>query len=172
MIKFDSISYLAKGNDRQKDAYQVLKDSLIFEILQQFDPILVGTVPLNIAIKNSDLDIICCYQDKQKFRNLLIESFSLFKDFSLKETMINDQEVILAKLIAANWEIEIFGQQIPTREQAGYRHMLIEYKLLNERDESFRAEIIKLKEQGYKTEPAFARMLNLAGDPYLELLKL
>ncbi|RAJ26339.1 DUF4269 domain-containing protein [Pedobacter cryoconitis] len=171
-MKFDSISYLATGNVRQKDAYAVLKEHLILEILQSYDPILVGTVPIAIAISSSDLDIICCYQDKKEFKKLLADSFSLFKNFSLEEKVVNNQEVVLAKLIAGDWEIEIFGQTIPTREQAGYRHMLVENKLLIEYGESFRAEIIKLKEQGYKTEPAFARLLKLTGDPYLELLKI
>ena len=171
-MKFDSITYLATGNDRQKHAFIVIKDHLIFEILHQFDPILVGTIPLDIAIKNSDLDIICCYQDKKVFKDLLVKSFSQFKDFSVKEKMINGHEVVLARMIAGNWEIEIFGQEIPTREQAGYKHVLIENKLLIEYGEPFRKEIIKLKEQGYKTEPAFARLLKLTGDPYLELLKL
>lgn len=31
----------------------------IMEILQEFDPILVGTFPINIDIETSDLDIIC-----------------------------------------------------------------------------------------------------------------
>lgn len=171
-MKFDSISYLATGNARQQNAYAVLKNHLILEMLQPYDPILVGTVPIAIDISSSDLDIICCYQDKPGFKNLLFESFSDFKDFSLEEKVINDLEVVLAKLIADDWEIEIFGQVLPTREQAGYKHMVIENKLLIEHGESFREEIIKLKKQGYKTEPAFAHLLKLNGDPYLELLKL
>ena len=171
-MKFDSISYLATGNLRQKNAFAVLKEHLILEILQTYDPILVGTVPIAIDISSSDLDIICCYQDKTKFKNLLLGSFAHFKDFSLEEKVINDKEVVLAQLIAGDWEIEIFGQELPTREQAGYRHMLIEDMLLTEHGESFREEIISLKKQGYKTEPAFARLLKLTGNPYLELLKL
>ena len=48
--------------------------------------------------------------------------------------------------------------------------MLIEYRLLRERGEMFRQEIIALKKQGHKTEPAFAIALGLKGDPYRELL--
>lgn len=171
-MNFDSISYLATGNLRQKNAYKILQDHLILKILQAYDPILVGTIPIAIDISSSDLDIICCYQDKKEFKNLLLESFSLFKDFSVEEKVIHSQEVVLAKMIVGEWEIEIFGQELPTREQAGYKHMLIENKLLIEHGEPFRQEIIKLKDQGYKTEPAFARLLKLTGDPYLELLKL
>ena len=34
----------------------------------------------------------------------------------------------------------------------------------------FRRQIIDLKKQGLKTEPAFAKLLALTGDPYVELL--
>jgi hypothetical protein len=50
--------------------------------------------------------------------------------------------------------------------------MLIEHSLLTEKGEHFRQEIIKLKRQGLKTEPAFAKLLGLDGDPYKAILKL
>ncbi len=50
--------------------------------------------------------------------------------------------------------------------------MLIEYKLLLEKGEEFRKEIISLKKQGYKTEPAFAKLLGVEGNAYEGLLKL
>lgn len=70
------------------------------------------------------------------------------------------------------FEVEIFGQTTPTRSQFAYRHMIIEYNLLNKYGEAFRQQIIELKQEGYKTEPAFAIALDLTGNPYLELLKL
>lgn len=69
------------------------------------------------------------------------------------------------------FEIEIFGQTIPTKQQFAYRHMMVEHNLLNKYGEVFRQQIIELKRQGHKTEPAFAIALNLTGDPYMELLK-
>jgi len=49
--------------------------------------------------------------------------------------------------------------------------MIIEYEILKTKGENFRLEIIKLKQNGYKTEPAFAFLLGLNGDSYSELLK-
>jgi len=49
--------------------------------------------------------------------------------------------------------------------------MLILHRLLQERGEAFRREIIALKQRAYKTEPAFAKALGLEGDPYLALLR-
>jgi len=52
-----------------------------------------------------------------------------------------------------------------------HTHLIIEHKLLIKNGEDFRQQIIKLKRQGHKTEPAFAIALDLSGDPYMELLK-
>ncbi len=49
--------------------------------------------------------------------------------------------------------------------------MIIEHKILSSKGDEFRAEIIRLKQDGLKTEPAFAKMLGLQGNPYEELLK-
>ena len=70
-----------------------------------------------------------------------------------------------------NWPIEIFGQNITTTEQNGYLHMIIEDRLLNLFGKKLIEQIIQLKSQGMKTEPAFAKILKLEGDPYLKLLE-
>ncbi len=48
--------------------------------------------------------------------------------------------------------------------------MIIEHEILNRRGESFRQQIIDLKRQGYKTEPAFGIAFGLVENPYEELL--
>lgn len=58
MINFLDISYLKTGTERQRKAYQVLTERAILENLAQYNPILTGTIPINIDIENSDLDII------------------------------------------------------------------------------------------------------------------
>ncbi|MGV2488720.1 UNVERIFIED_CONTAM: DUF4269 domain-containing protein, partial [Bacillus mycoides] len=60
-MNFDNIEYLQHGNNRQRQAYSILTNNQILSKLKQFDPILVGTIPINIDIENSDLDIICCF---------------------------------------------------------------------------------------------------------------
>jgi len=69
------------------------------------------------------------------------------------------------------FEFECFGQPVPVERQYAYRHMLAEHDLLV-RYPKMRNEVIRLKEQGIKTEPAFARLLQLDGDPYEALLGL
>jgi len=165
---FRNMDYLQSGNEKQKLAYSVLTNHRVMEILADFDPILVGTIPINIDIETSDLDIICCYSDKEQFIHLLNQAFGDEQKFEWIER--KEINAVVCSFWLDNFELEIFGQPIPSNLQNGYRHMLIEHRLLCDRGEVFRQEIIALKKQGYKTEPAFAMALGLKGDPYKELL--
>lgn len=167
---FDNLDYLKNGNPKQKRVYEVLTKNRVMDILSSFDPLLVGTIPICIDIEDSDLDIICCYQNKNEFIKLIKDSFSDAQHFKVKEAIHQQEQAVVANFRIDDFDVEIFGQQIPTREQNAYRHMLIEHQLLCERGEDFRQRIVELKQKGYKTEPAFALMLGLKGDPYSELL--
>lgn len=170
-MDFDNIEYLQNGSARQREAYSTLTNNQILSKLKCFDPILVGTIPINISIENSDLDIICCFADKQEFIKTLTDNFRNKNRFKVRELLVTDAPAVVANFSADNFEIEIFGQRTPTKQQLAYRHMLVEQRLLNEYGPEFRQQIIHLKEQGHKTEPAFAVALGLKGDPYIELLK-
>jgi hypothetical protein len=168
--RFHSLAYLITGNPRQRAAYDLLLKYDLFGILQHFDPILAGTIPININIENSDLDVICCFSNKADFRNAVTLAFAGFDGFRLTDTVINQQETIVADFLVDGWPVEVFGQYIPTRQQNAYKHMVAEYLLLEHYGESFRQAVIELKKQGYKTEPAFAHLLHLPGDSYQALL--
>ena len=170
-INFETLDYLKDGNEKQRRAHQVLTSHSVFENLHGFDPLLIGTIPLNIDIEKSDLDIICCWKSKNLFIETLIENFAHHRGFLLTEKKIASHETIIATFQIDQFEIEIFGQNRPTKQQEGYRHMMIEYKILSSNDETFRQKIIYLKKAGLTTEQAFAKQLNLAGDPYQELLR-
>ncbi|KQB40365.1 DUF4269 domain-containing protein [Flavobacterium aquidurense] len=171
MTDFTNINYLKNGNQKQIQAFDVLTQNKILFNLSQFDPIFVGTIPINIDIENSDLDIICYWKNKTYFIEKLNSLFGKENEFTIRETLIDDKESIIVNFKINGFEIEIFGQNIPTKDQNGYKHMLIEYEILQSKGDFFRLEIIKLKQNGYKTEPAFAFLLGLKGNPYLELLE-
>ena len=170
-INFDNIDYLEVENSRQQKAYTVLTNNHILQKLKQFDPILVGTIPINIDIESSDLDIICYFTDKEEFQKSITENFSNEISFTIREQPYLDTLAIVANFYLDDFEIEIFGQNIPTKQQFAYRHLVVEHNLLNKHGEKFRQQIIELKRQGQKTEPAFAFALGLKGNPYTELLK-
>ncbi|KAF2082791.1 DUF4269 domain-containing protein [Flavobacterium sharifuzzamanii] len=170
MINFKDISYLKTGNSKQQAAFHILTKYQVLENLTEFDPILVGTIPINIDIENSDLDIVCYWQNKSAFIERIKHLFEKENRFSIREIVIDNKESVVANFFIETFEIEIFGQNIPTELQNGYRHMVIEDQILRSRDENFRLAIIKLKERGIKTEPAFAMLLGLKGNVYQELL--
>ncbi|MFC0780648.1 DUF4269 domain-containing protein [Flavobacterium sp. HJSW_4] len=170
MINFKNISYLKTGTPKQQAALMVLTQHKILENLAEFDPILVGTIPINIDIENSDLDIVCYWKNKSDFIEKIKQLFEKENHFSIREELINNQDSVIANFFIDAFEIEIFGQNTPTELQNGYRHMLIEHQILSSRDENFRLEVIKLKKSGIKTEPAFGLLLGLKGNVYEELL--
>lgn len=170
MVDFSTIEYLKNGNQKQVLAYEILTRNNVLQRIAEFDPILVGTIPINIDIENSDLDIICYWKNKTDFKTKIQAVFGFEKEFRIQETQIGDQETVIANFRIDPFEIEIFGQNIPTKNQNGYKHMVIENQILASKDENFRLKIIKLKQKGYKTEPAFGLLLGLKNDPYLELL--
>ncbi|SFH29238.1 DUF4269 domain-containing protein [Pontibacter chinhatensis] len=172
MPNFEDIAYLQSGNERQRAAYEVLLKYEVMQKLAPFDPLLAGTIPIGIDVAQSDLDIICCWKSKTDFRQALLLHFSACPGFVLRERAIRGQESIVASFWLDDFEVEVFGQSTPSREQHAYRHMLVEYKLLQKYDEPLRQQVVHLKKQGVKTEPAFARLLNLPGDPYEALLRL
>lgn len=171
-MDFENIAYLKYGTYRQRQAYTTLNNYKILLKLKKFDPILVGTIPLTIDIATSDLDIICLFTSSKEFVETVENNFGSEHNFTIREVIINGNFCIVANFVTQDFEIELFGQNIPTKQQLAYRHLIIEYDLLQQYGEKLRQRIINLKNQGFKTEAAFALELNLTGDPYTSLLEL
>ncbi|GAA4241506.1 DUF4269 domain-containing protein [Winogradskyella damuponensis] len=169
---FRNIEYLKHGNERQKLAFNEIKRYKIFEILEKYNPILTGTIPIEIDLPESDLDIICECENHSEFKKCLTKEFSKKEDFKVYSKNQNGIESTVAEFKTENFLFEIFGQNIPTEKQNAYRHMVIENRILNEKGVDFKQKIKELKSNGLKTEPAFAELLGLKGNPYTELLKL
>lgn len=171
-MNFGDIEYLKDGNEKQIRMYELLNHYDILTSLSAFDPIVVGTIPIEVDIDSSDIDVICYCKDEKHITETFISYFQDNPGFKIARNQGPDRNAVIANFMLGEFEVEIFGQNIPTRQQLAYRHMLIEYKLLQEKGESFRRQIIELKRQGLKTEPAFAFLLDLDGDPYEALLRL
>ncbi|MDO6739439.1 DUF4269 domain-containing protein [Wenyingzhuangia sp. 2_MG-2023] len=172
MENFRNIEYLEFGNERQKLAFSEIKKYEILEKLEKYNPILTGTIPIGIDLPESDLDIICECQNHSEFKTYLSENFSNKKDFKIYSTKQNGIDSTIAEFKTDNFLFEIFGQNIPTEKQNAYQHMIIENRILKEKGSEFKQKVKELKSKGIKTEPAFAKLLGLNGNPYSELLKL
>lgn len=172
MLDFTRIDYLKNGNERQKRTYDVLAKYQIFEKLTAYSPILAGTVPIEIDIEGSDLDIIfeVDLRFEEDFLNDLMLSRFVPHDVTVEHPIINGEKCITLNFMLEGFPIEIFGQNKPTKEQNAYLHMVAEYKILQKEGEEFKQKIIELKKQGIKTEPAFGMLLRLE-NPYEDLLK-
>jgi hypothetical protein len=168
-IDFTNIEYLKSGNGKQRLVYQLLTENGIMQKLHKYDPLLAGTIPINIDLETSDIDIICYCKDYNSFISDITAIFSTYEDFSIRERVGADAVVATFRL--SGYMIEVFAQNIPSHRQNAFRHMITENDLLIEHGENFRKRIIALKRQGYKTEPAFAYALGLKGDPYKALLE-
>lgn len=166
--------YLQTGNGRQQRAYAVLQELEIWATLRDFDPVLAGTIPLGIDTADSDLDIICevMPQAQESFKQVLRTHYGHLPAFRLIRTFIGGNDSIVSSFRYQEEELEVFGQALPTVQQHAYRHLVVEYAVLQAGGEAWRAAVQQLKQQGMKTEPAFATLLQLPGNPYKALLKL
>jgi len=152
--------------------YQDLIEDLdLLGRLADFCPLVIGTPPLGIAIPSSDIDIACSTQDLGHFADVAEGHFGHMASFSLRTARHLPEPAVIASFVAMGWEIELFCQRLATEDQWGVRHFRIEEKVLR-LGPHLREPVVRLKQDGLKTEPAFARILALPGDPYEALLAL
>lgn len=169
---FTSLDYLQTGTPRQQAAYQAITGSGVMSLLAAFTPVLAGTIPLDIDIETSDLDIICEVRDAQHFVTTLTAGLSSHVGFTLHGEIVKGLPAVICRFSYMGFPFEIFGQPVPVLEQNAYLHMVAEYRLLQMAGPEAKEAIRSLKRQGLKTEPAFASYFGIPGDPYEVLLKL
>ncbi|SFF58066.1 protein of unknown function [Halobacillus alkaliphilus] len=167
---FDLFEGMKRGNKKQRDAYTTIKELCIFDELSIYNPMLCGTIPIGIDLDNSDLDIVMDVKDLRLFEKKLDDLYGNKSGFTMRRTIIRSREVVKAKFLSNNFELELFGQDQSIYFQNAYLHMIIEYELLKN-NPTLKDKVIELKKQGYKTEPAFCKLLGIAGDPYIGLVQ-
>ena len=169
---WQDIRYLQAGSPAQQAAYAALQQHAVLAALQVYDPILVGTFPIDSMVAGSDLDIICEVHDCVEFNRRVSQHFSHCPAYSFRLLRSGELPGWVASFYLEGFEIEVFGQPIPTKQQHGYRHLVVEARLLAVGGSALRERVRQLKAQGLKTEPAFAKLLALPGNPYQALLAL
>jgi len=172
MIDWSDISYLKDGTQRQRQAYGCLVSLAILPALQEYSPILVSTVCNDIDIEGSDLDIICEVHDHGRFTEVLTTLYGAREGFALASVPTASLPATVCQFRTPLFEIEVFGQALPVRQQNGYRHMAQTHRVIALGGEGVRRAIRDAKKAGMKTEPAVAALLGLDGDPYQAVLAL
>lgn len=149
----------------------VIENLDILTRLAEFRPVVIGTPPLGIATDESDIDIACTCQSFDQFFAVVDRAFGRMEAFSVCNVDHLSAPAAVASFKALGWEIELFCQKVATEHQWGVRHFRVEARLLA-MEANLRDAVLRLKRDGMKTEPAFAKVLSLPGDPFVALLEL
>jgi uncharacterized protein DUF4269 len=157
---------------RRRQPYEAaLAGGGVLEVLAPFHPHVAGTVPLGLGLPSSDIDVLCFVPDTRIFTDIVWRAFSEAPGFTVKQ-WVDPPRSLVASFEAAGWQIQLYGEALPVCQQRGWRHFLVEQRLLALGGNSFRMAVLASRHRGMKTEPAFAAVLALKGDPYLALLDL
>jgi putative acetyltransferase len=172
MNHFLTIDYLRNGTQRQQQAFKVLQDLAVFDLLASFGPVLAGTIPLEIDLPGSDLDILLQYDDMQALKEILETHYQHRERFSAEIKSIRGVECVVVRFREQEEQIELFGHPLPAIEQYAFRHMVQEYRCLEAGGITMRDKITEYKKSGLNTEASFAKLLGLGGDEFEAMLSL
>lgn len=175
-----SIDYLKEGSARQARAYESLLELGIMNRIAKFygdepgfgeAPALAGSLPLDLALEDSDLDIITYADDLKAFSLHLKNEFGDLDGFQSSRGIVLGVATLVTSFRFYGESYEIFTQSKPVPMQNAVIHLMVEERLLALGGPEFRARVWEERVQGAKTEPAFGAVLGLE-DPYRELLAL
>lgn len=147
-----------------------LAGSGVLALLARFDARVAGTFPLGVDVPGSDIDVLCHAPDATAFAQAVWQAFAGMPGFSMHQWTRGERAVVAAFTVDGV-PFELFGSPVPVDAQIGWRHFAVERRLLEERGPGFREAVMQARRAGMKTEPAFAHVLGLAGDPYAALLE-
>lgn len=181
-VSFDlySIEYLKDGSERQRRAYAVLKELGLIEKISLWTGgelemglhlTLAGSVPIDVAVENSDLDIIVCAPDLKVMGEIFRRELGSFHGFRQERGIVLGVATLMTHFEFGGEVFEIFTQNVPIPRQNAVVHMLVEERLLLLGGDGFRDKVMALRRAGVKTEPAFGEVLGLE-EPYRDLLAL
>jgi len=155
------------------DARAILERGGVFDRLAPFDPRWVGSIPLDIHGPDADADIACKGgPDLPAFKRALETAFAGMPGLSVMDNEHAGEASVIARFTLEGLPLEIFGRRRPVESHESYVHWLAERRILALAEDRLRMDIRAAKAGGLKTEPAFAKVLGLGGEPYTEILKL
>jgi len=171
---FRTIAYLQGGTPTQRAAYDILTRLGVLEALAPYDARLAGTIPLDVDIPGSDLDILCqvAPSEMDAFAALLGQTYGHLPGFALARKQRYGHAIIVCDFSFRGFPIQVYGSPTPVDAQRAWVHLLAEAHLLAQAKPEAREAVRALKLAGIKTEPAFAQVFGLAGDAYETLYQL
>jgi len=174
-VNFDlyDISYLMEGSPRQRRAFRALQEAAVFARLAENDGAvaLVGSLPIDMALDESDIDLVTSVEDLRFAAVRDRELFGAHEGFQSSRGVGLGGQFQLTKFRHSGESFEVFTQTTPIPRQNAVVHLLVEARLLGLGGTAFRERVMRAREAGLKTEPAFGACLGLE-DPLRELLEL
>lgn len=153
------------------DWQEALRGSGVLDLLAGFDPRIAGTLPLGVSLPGSDIDILCHAPEPNDVADCLSEARERLPGLVLRRWISGGRPLVAAFGID-HWPVEVFASPVEVDRQAGWRHFVVERRLLELGGEALRQRVLGLRRAGARTEPAFAAVFGLQGDPYAELHRL
>ncbi|MEQ8287783.1 DUF4269 domain-containing protein [Thalassospira sp.] len=168
---FYGLGRLKRASEKGAFVAESIIRNRIFENLANFNPVVAGTLPIAVDTVESDIDILCECSDLGAFKQIADHVFSGFDDYARHDRAPTRHvgQAVVARFTCDEIPFEIFATDCPTSEQFGFVHMVVEARILALLGDDFAQKVRALKQAGVKTEPAFAQILGLDGDPYITL---
>lgn len=157
--------------EKNQRIFSAILGSQVLEILREYRPLIAGTYPLGLDQTHSDVDVILG-GDIEAIERTVNSHYVDMEEFECHGMDVDDVRSLICRFRYRGVTFELFAQEEESVRQRAYLHFLIEERLLKLGGEEFRQSVISLRQQGLKTEPAFAKALGIKEDPYLALLEL
>lgn len=169
VIKFHHQSLESVINlEANKPVFEAITKSQMLSSFRDHQPVIAGTFPLGIHHSESDVDVLLTSDDLKSLQKKLQGEYG--KQEGFKSYISDDSSFMVANFSFQGVPFEVYANKTQSVRQRAFKHFHIEERLLKLGEDPFRDKIISLRNQGIKTEPAFATALGLKGDPYLALL--
>ncbi|WP_241984207.1 DUF4269 domain-containing protein [Aliidiomarina sedimenti] len=155
-------------NSKIVRAEKAIHVSEVLNKLQSYSPEVVSTIFVSLDTSESDIDIVCTYQEQEAFIEEFESAYSGYEAYSLSPR--NDHA--LGRFHCNQFLFEVYASKTPVQLQAAFRHYQVMKRLVKVGGNEFIDRIRQLKESGLKTEPAICRVLGISGEPYAAVLEL
>jgi len=161
-------SDIAERTKRKELAVKAIKTSKILSKLKEYSPEVVSTLLIGFDVPDSDIDIICCFDNSDHFQKGFLSEFKGFSNLSCEMK----SSYVLGRFDFEGFEFEIYAAAIQVEKQLAYRHFRIMQRIAEAGAPRFLKAIRNLRKKGDKTEAAITHLLGLLGNPYDLILEL
>ncbi|RUO38608.1 DUF4269 domain-containing protein [Aliidiomarina shirensis] len=155
-------------NSKIARANRAIKESEVLTKLDAYSPEVVSTIFVSLDTNESDIDIVCTYQEQEAFIEAFASAYSGYESYRLYPR----QDHALGQFHCHQFLIEVYASKTPVKFQPAFRHYQVMKRLVNIGGNEFIEKIRQLKESGLKTEPAICRVMEISGEPYAAVLEL